>query len=182
MESFRASSVSRLVEEETPVAGADSVELAEVEGRDPQRPGGKRFGSLVHELLARSPLAIEPSDVESLGRSLARMLDATDAEVEGAVAAVSRALEHPLLVQARGASECYRETPLVHRDGEGRLVEGIPDLVFRTDVNAPWTIVDFKTDLRIDMSQDPYRRQVAHYIEALEAATNEEAHGILLYV
>ena len=191
-ESFRASSVSRLVEEEAAVSGADSVELAEVEGRDPQRPGGKRFGSLVHELLARSPLAIEPSDVEpdtiepsdveSLGRSLARMLDATDAEVDAAVAAVTRALEHPLLVQARGAPECFRETPLVHRDSEGRLVEGIPDLVFRTDTNAPWTIVDFKTDLRIDMSQDPYRRQVAHYIEALEAATHEKAQGILLYV
>ena len=132
-------------------------------------------------MVGKGLLLEEPEEQHPLAWQ--RIIDQKDgSEVDAAVTAVTRALEHPLLLQARGAPECFRETPLVHRDAEGRLVEGIPDLVFRTDANAPWTIVDFKTDLRIDMSQDPYRRQVAHYIEALEAATHEKAQGILLYV
>ncbi len=184
--SLHATSVSRLIEGETvPALGADSIEVAEVTARDPQRPGGKRFGSLVHELLARSPWTVggvHADDVEPLSRSLARMLDATGAEREAAVATVVRALEHPILEQAKAAPECCRETPIIHRNAEGHLIEGIPDLVYRSSPDAPWTIVDFKTDLRIDMSAEPYRRQVAHYVEALEAATGDKAKGILLYV
>jgi ATP-dependent exoDNAse (exonuclease V) beta subunit len=185
-ESFHATSVSRLVEEEADAPrGTDTIEVAEVTGRDPQRPGGKRFGSLVHELLARSPWkvgAVVSEDVEPLSRSLARMLDATEAERDAAVASVLAALAHPILMTAKSARECYRETPLIHRDAEGRLIEGIPDLVFRESPDEPWTVVDFKTDLRIDMSAEPYRRQVAHYLEALESATRAKAKGLLLYV
>lgn len=186
IESLHATSVSRLVDEELVAPeGADAVDVSEVPGRDPQRPGGKRFGSLVHELLARLPWDIgpvDPDDVAPLAQSLARTLGATEAESEAAVSAVLAALQHSIFVQAIDAPECSRETSLLYRDGAERLVEGIPDLVFRTAPEEPWTIVDFKTDLRIDMSQDPYRRQVAHYVEALQAATGHPAKGILLYV
>jgi ATP-dependent helicase/nuclease subunit A len=185
-ESYHATSVTRLVEQEDVAhEGSDGVELVEVPGRDPQRPGGKRFGSLVHELLARSEwLRDDPEavTVEPLSRSLMRMLDATETERKAAVESVVQALKHPIFAEAKRAPECYRETPLIHRTAEGHLIEGIPDLVFRLSPDEPWTIVDFKTDLRLDMSAEPYRRQVAHYIEALEAATTAKAKGILLYV
>ena len=105
-ESYHATSVSRLVEEEAaPPKGADSVEIAEVTGRDPQRPGGKRFGSLVHELLARSPWKRRETWTWMMSprsaSSLARMLDATEPERDAAVATVIRALSHPILEQAR---------------------------------------------------------------------------------
>jgi len=126
---------------------------------------------------------LEPqADLAALAQSLARVLDATGAERDAAIAAVTQAREHPLLVAAREAAECFRETPFVYRDPDGRLVEGVPDLVFRADSGAAWTLVDFKTDLRLDMSPDAYRRQVALYVRALEDATGSPARGILLYV
>ena len=147
-------------------------------------PRGKRFGSLMHELLARMALAeaSEPSELEPLGRSLARMFGATETETEAAVEAVTRALVHPILAAARDAAECYRETPLLERTADGRLIEGIADLVFRAHPDTSWTIVDFKTDLRVDMSEEAYRQQIALYQRALEAATDSPAKGVLLYV
>ena len=183
--SHRVTSVTRLVDEdEAGVVGASGVEIAEVSGRDPQRPTGKRFGSLMHELLARTALAeaSEPSELEPLGRSLARMFGATETETEAAVEAVTRALVHPILAAARDAAECYRETPLLERTADGRLIEGIADLVFRAHPDTSWTIVDFKTDLRVDMSEEAYRQQIALYQRALEAATDSPAKGVLLYV
>ena len=61
-------------------------------------------------------------------------------------------------------------------------MEGIADLVFRAQPDTSWTVVDFKTDLRVDMSEEAYRRQVALYQRALEAATNSPTKGMLLFV
>jgi len=36
------------------------------------------------------------------------------------------------------------------RNANGRLIEGIPDLVFLDAADSDWTVVDFKTDLRVD--------------------------------
>ena len=56
------------------------MENADVAGRDPQRPGGKRFGSLVHGLMAETALAEDIAELEAIGRAVARVLDATDAD------------------------------------------------------------------------------------------------------
>ena len=56
------------------------------------------------------------------------------------------------------------------------------DLAFRSGPEAPWTVVDFKTDVRTDIRQEEYRRQVALYAEALSQASGAEARGVLLYV
>jgi hypothetical protein len=179
---YRVATVTRLVETEKPaVAGASEVRVAEVEGRDLLRPGGKRFGALVHEILARAALDATPGDVESLAESLGRILANPEEERKAAAAAVSRALRHPLFERARAASLLYRETPLVYREPTGRLVEGVPDLVFR-DPDSDWTLVDFKTDLRLDIAEATHRSQVALYRLALEGATGTRAEGWLLYI
>jgi hypothetical protein len=67
----------------------------------------------------------------------------------------------------------------VYREPSGRLIEGVPDLVFR---DPEWTIVDFKTDLRIDVALDIHRAQVALYRIALEEATGVGTEGWLLYL
>jgi ATP-dependent exoDNAse (exonuclease V) beta subunit len=157
------------------------VRVAEVEGRDLLRPGGKRFGALVHEVLARAPLEATPTDIEALAESLGRILGNSEEERTAAASAVSRGLAHPLLVRARAASVVFRETPLVYREPTGRLVEGVPDLVFR-DEGSEWTLVDFKTDLRLDIAEDAHRSQVALYRLALEEATGIRADGWLLYI
>jgi ATP-dependent exoDNAse (exonuclease V) beta subunit len=164
-------------------AGEDvAVELVE---RVKARPVGKAFGALVHELLASSEFDAGLDHLLSLSRSLGRTFGNTDAEVDAAAEAARRALEHPLLRHAAAAAEnglCYRETPFVYRDSEGILIEGVPDLAFREDPSAPWTVVDFKTDIRPDIGQDVYRQQIIIYLEALRQATGAEAKGVLLYV
>ncbi len=153
--------------------------------RDVERPAGVGFGTLVHEILARCSLAASADDVRNLAETVARMLGSDDEEVEAAARAVDQALEHPLLEKARQAEasgQMYRETPLVHRAEDGALVEGVPDLAFRSDADERWTVVDFKTDLRADIDQDVYRRQVALYVKTLAEATGSPARGVLLYV
>ena len=59
--SHRVATVTRLVEAEKPaIAGAAEVRITEIAGRDLLRPGGKRFGALVHEVLSRAALDAEP--------------------------------------------------------------------------------------------------------------------------
>jgi ATP-dependent exoDNAse (exonuclease V) beta subunit len=179
---YRVETVTRLVETERPVVeGAAQVLIAEVEGRDLLRPGGKRFGALVHEVLARAALDAAPSDTEGLAESLGRILGNSEEERAAAASAVTRALAHPLLQKARAASVVFRETPLVYREPGGRLVEGVPDLVFR-DGDSDWTLVDFKTDLRLDIAEALHRGQVALYGLALQEATGRPAVGWLLYI
>jgi hypothetical protein len=43
-------------------------------------------------------------------------------------------------------------------------------------------VVDFKTDIRVDMGQEEYRKQVTLYMEALRQATGKDVLGVLLYV
>ena len=75
-----------------------------------------------------------------------------------------------------------RESPVVLKREDGSLVEGVIDLAFREQPGAPWTVVDFKTDVRVDIRQEEYQRQVALYAEALRQASGAEAEGVLLYV
>jgi ATP-dependent exoDNAse (exonuclease V) beta subunit len=158
----------------------------EVVERQKGRPTGKGFGSLVHEVLATADLRADLESLRSLAQTLGRILGNTDEEIAAAADATSRALEHPLLQQAASASQtaglCLRESPLVHRQEDGSLIEGVMDLAFRERPDAPWTVVDFKTDVRVDIRQEEYRRQVALYMEALRQASGSEAQGFLLYV
>jgi ATP-dependent helicase/nuclease subunit A len=182
--SFQVASVTRLVELETPeVEGTESIRIAEVADRDFHRPTGKRFGTLVHEVLARASLNAGVDELRGLATSIGRLLDNSAEEIEAAVAAASSALAYPLLERARTASLVYRETPLLYRAPDGRLVEGIPDLVFReSSEQGPWTLVDFKTDLRPDVTGKAHRAQVALYRLALMEAKDTTAEGWILYV
>jgi ATP-dependent exoDNAse (exonuclease V) beta subunit len=172
----------RIVRDELEVEGSDEIEIAEAAGRDLERPTGKRFGALVHELIARTSLDASDDDIGRLAGSVGRILDATEEEVAAAIATVRNALTHPLIQRARAAASLYRETPLIYRTPDARLIEGVPDLVFRDTAESDWTVVDFKTDLRVDMTAPPYRRQVALYRLALHAATGRPAQGWILYL
>ena len=179
----RVETVTGLVERgELELKRASEIDMLEVKDRNLNRPSGKRFGSLVHEILARTPLEASEEDLVTLAANLGRVFGNSSDEIDAAARAVSRALEHSLFESVRRARECHRETPLVHRDTKGVLVEGVPDLVFRENSQACWTVVDFKTDLRADLSQDSYRQQVALYVEAISHATGQPARGSLFYL
>ena len=148
------------------------------------RPGGVRFGALVHALLSDIALT---ADGDSRLRELAdvhgRVLGATPEELEAGREVVAAALQHPIMraaAFAASAARCYRETPVTLRLDDGSIVEGYVDLAFEHD--NQFVVVDFKTDREIEGAVDRYRRQVQIYAAAIAAATGKPARGVLMLV
>jgi ATP-dependent exoDNAse (exonuclease V) beta subunit len=145
------------------------------------RPGGARFGTLVHAALATVALdAMPPEIADSVGLQ-ARILGAPAEEAAAATAVVAAALAHPLMARAREAwraGRCRRETPLAIREPDGSLVEGVLDLAFE-DADG-WTVVDFKTDAEMAGELGRYRRQVGLYASVVARATGKKARGVLM--
>jgi ATP-dependent exoDNAse (exonuclease V) beta subunit len=164
------------------VDAAAEVTLANVAARA-ARPGGRRFGTLVHGVLAALPLDASATEVADMARVQARLLSAPDTEANAAAALATTVLQHDLVGAARRARDagraCHRELPLsVVRDGV--LIDGQADLAF--DDGDEWVVVDFKTDAEIGEAEDAYRRQVALYVSALTNATGRPGRGVLLRV
>jgi ATP-dependent exoDNAse (exonuclease V) beta subunit len=111
-------------------------------------------------------------------------VQATPEEVDAAAQAARHALAHPVLRRAARATAVRRETPVLLRQADGRLAEGIVDLAFReeTQQGARWTVVDWKTDREVGSRRATYERQVGLYAEAIAQATGEPAEGMLLVV
>jgi ATP-dependent exoDNAse (exonuclease V) beta subunit len=144
------------------------------------RPRGKRFGSLVHALLADVPLA-DRSVLDRLAVAHGRLLGATPDEIDAATALVDAALDHPLLRQAAAADargRCLRETPVTWRVSDGSLIEGTVDLAF--EEGSGFVVIDFKTDLPAPDVLEQYRRQVALYATAVQHTTGAAVSGILM--
>jgi ATP-dependent exoDNAse (exonuclease V) beta subunit len=151
-------------------------------GKEPG-PHGKRFGSLVHGVLAAIDLDAERDGVERVAALQGRLLGATEDEVAAAVHTVVRALAHPLLRRASVAARagrCRRETPVAVQLDEV-LVEGVVDVAFLEE-DTGWTVVDFKTDVELEGRLEEYRLQVGLYVEAVAQATGRQARGVLLRV
>jgi ATP-dependent exoDNAse (exonuclease V) beta subunit len=145
------------------------------------RPHGKRFGILVHAMLASVPLDGDAATIADASRIQARILGAPDDEAAAARDVVAAALAHPLLVRARAAERVERETALMTRSEDGSILEGVVDLAF-LEKGAGWTVVDFKTDVEIAARKDDYVRQIDAYARAIAAATGQPAKGALLAV
>jgi ATP-dependent exoDNAse (exonuclease V) beta subunit len=145
--------------------------------------GGRRFGVLVHAVLAHVPLSAATDVIEQVADVQGRVFGADPAEIEAATMAVARVLASPLLVSARHAHDrgrCRRETPVTLTTRAGVLVEGIVDLAFEDE--RGWTVVDFKTDQELSVALDRYKRQVGVYVEAIRRATARDVHGVLMRV
>jgi ATP-dependent helicase/nuclease subunit A len=152
------------------------------------RPSGKRFGTLVHAVLATLPLTATPSEVTELATLHAKLFAATDEERGAAASIATRLLQHPRIAEARAAEAAgkrvWREVPVSLRldndETVPQLVDGQVDLAYET--GDGWVIVDFKTDIEIASAQDAYKQQVAFYVEAVQRATGQKATGVLLRV
>jgi ATP-dependent exoDNAse (exonuclease V) beta subunit len=163
-------------------APADDVVVIELP-RDPDRPSGKRFGSLVHAVLATVPFESDGPGIDEIATLHGRILGATEEEVTSAAAATKAAIRHPVFERARAAfarGECLREVPVAQRDDDDTLIEGVVDLAFVEDDH--WTVVDFKTDQELDEALDVYRRQVVLYAEMVGAATGQPVSPLLMRV
>jgi ATP-dependent helicase/nuclease subunit A len=159
---------------------ADRVVIVDARGRE--RPGGTRFGELVHAMLAVAPLDADAMVIGALAEVHGRILSATADEVAAAIDTTARVLAHELLRRAKIADalgDCRRETPITCTLSDGTMVEGIVDLAF--EEASGWTVVDYKTDRELAaVGEDRYRRQVALYASAIAQATAQPASGVLV--
>jgi ATP-dependent helicase/nuclease subunit A len=172
---------------ETVSGKADQIAIEDA-GFGVLRPSGKRFGTLVHAVLATLPLSATKGEVEELAALHAKLFAAPDDERDAAAGIAVKLLAHPRFESARAAEQAgrrvWREAPVSLRlddeDGISRLVDGQVDLAYESDDG--WVIVDFKTDIEIASAQDAYKQQVALYVEAVKRATGRPATGVLLRV
>jgi ATP-dependent exoDNAse (exonuclease V) beta subunit len=172
-------------------AGADltepalaRIQLEKIARADAERPSGRRFGALVHAVLAAVDLDASANEIGAVAQANARLIDATPEETDAAVTTVRNVLKHPLIQRAATGQALRRETPIQHYREDGTLIEGVVDLAFQEntpDFNG-WTIVDFKTDREIEKAENQYRAQVAAYVEGISVATASPARGFLLVV
>ena len=170
---------ARSIEQAASGEPARPIALEAVAGRDSGRPGGRRFGTLVHAVLAGIDLRAKPDAIARAAAAQGRIAGAPAEEVLAAARAVEAALRHPLLEAAAAAVECRREEALVHRLADGTLLEGAVDLAFRDE--RGWTVVDFKTDAQPGKKAE-YSAQLVLYCAAIEAATGLPARAALLAV
>jgi ATP-dependent exoDNAse (exonuclease V) beta subunit len=164
-----------------------SVAVEEIKVDRGARPAGRRFGLLVHAVLAAVEFDAKRKSIHSLAEARGRLLGATHEEIDSAVTTAQAALSHPLMRRAATAARVgglRREAPVLLRLPDGTLAEGVVDLAFRelTSDGPVWTVVDFKTDREISNRQTEYERQVGLYTSAIRKASGEPADGWLLVV
>lgn len=169
------------VSAKTPAPTAVSVEATDATRESRGRPHGKRFGILVHAVLATVALDADDGAIADAARIQGRLAGASEEEVTAARDVVRSALGHPLLARARAAQRVEREIAVMLREDDGTIIEGVADLAFYEE-GSGWTVVDFKTDLDFGDRRDAYARQVAVYARAIAAATGAPAKGALLSV
>jgi ATP-dependent exoDNAse (exonuclease V) beta subunit len=163
------------------------VQVEVIERGDFERPSGRRFGALVHALLASIDLNAGADAIQASAAINGRLVGANEEEIKAAILTVCAALRHPILQRAAASArkgELRRETPVLLALDDGSLVEGVVDLAFREDTPEfiGWTVLDFKTDREFATSSDCYTAQVSFYSEAIRAATGLPSRGILLVV
>ena len=150
------------------------------------RPGGARFGTLVHQLLATAPLDADGAALASLSVALGSLIGATAPEVDAAARAAGAALGASLVERARAAAArgaLRREVPVVMYVDDQTIVDGVVDLAFEED--GAWIVVDYKTDDPALISTENlaiYERQVDLYRQAIVAATGAPARAVLFFV
>jgi ATP-dependent exoDNAse (exonuclease V) beta subunit len=169
------------------LAASAQIEIERVP-RAATRPRGKRFGTLVHAILAQVALAASSDAVRITARFFGRIFNAPEDEVAAAAATVVAALAAPLMRRAAAATMLQREAPLMATLATSAkpstMVEGVADLAFfeQRDGVARWIVVDFKTDFDLDSSLAEYRGQLALYMRAISDATALPVAGYLLLI
>jgi ATP-dependent helicase/nuclease subunit A len=150
----------------------------------PGRPGGRRFGTLMHAVLR--DVAFDASSektrdtISQLVALHARSIGAPAEEIDAARVAVEALLAHPLIARFHGAQRVHREYPVTLPLTSNAVLDGVIDLAFVED--GMWTIVDFKTDADTQERRGRYELQLRWYGYALEKLTGMRARAILFEV
>jgi ATP-dependent exoDNAse (exonuclease V) beta subunit len=155
------------------VEEADAIPVETVTLAAPQgRPGGKKFGLVVHDILERAASADEIDALAAIW-SRRRLLDDAGRDAAAAAARVAFAYATASL---SAAARCDRELPVMVRLDDGRMVDGRID--FAWSDGRSWTVVDYKTDRR----QERDIAQLQIYGLALQRATGLPVRGLVLEI
>ena len=164
----------------------ESVRLESTDAPRAGRPHGKRFGVLVHAVLATVDLAANAETVTEVARTQGRLVDASAEEIAAASFAAARALEHPLLAETSAAKEqCRRECPILGscRRWLNRRRGARFGISRDRQARARWVVVDFKTDVELSARRADYERQVGDLLrKPWSHETGDLAEGYLLSV
>ena len=158
---------------------ATAIQIVKLD-KPADRPGGPRFGTLVHGMLRDVALDASRGDIHALAKMHARLIDAPDSEIQAAVDATSNALGHPFMRRVQAADRAHRELPVTLAVEDGRILEGVIDLAFLE--GDTWNVVDFKTDADLTPRLEHYRFQLGWYIHAMTRITGLAAKGYLLAI
>jgi ATP-dependent exoDNAse (exonuclease V) beta subunit len=177
IEQGRQKSVEIVIPSEGSAPGTElPVEMLAI-AKQPGRPSGRRFGTLVHALLRDADLNAGAEEIQKSAESQGRTLGAPASERAAASRAVTAVLSHSLLQSARGADRCLRESPVTLPLPDGKILEGTVDLAFLE--NGTWTVVDFKTDVNVAAHRTHYVRQLQWYAAAFAEITKASTRAIL---
>ncbi len=145
--------------------------------------GGKRFGTLVHGVLAYVALDADKSVVEAFAQSLGGLCDATPEEIEEAAFVVQRVLTSEVFDRARKAVRVHRELPVTYVEADGTIIDGIIDLALELENSV--AVYDFKTDDENKLTsehRERYEAQVTLYANALARQFQKPITRALLFV
>lgn len=162
---------------ETDPPQPSQVEIVRIPSAGP-RPGGRRFGLLLHAVMRDIAWTSSPSEIEAVAQVHGRMLGASEEECAAAVERAGAAIAGEWPRRAGQAERVHRELPLTVPAGEGRVLEGILDVAFLEP--SGWIILDFKTDRDVEAAKDRYVRQLSWYAWGLARATGTPARAVLL--
>ena len=90
------------------------IQIERILRADNERPSGRRFGALVHAVLATVDLDASLDKIGTVAHANARLIDATAGEVDATVTTVRSVLKHPIMQRAARAQALRRETPVQH--------------------------------------------------------------------
>jgi len=184
-EASKASESEGKVEIQYATRSRPYVHAERVERGDIARPGGRRFGALVHAVLASIDLDASADAVHASATINGRIVSATEEEVQAAIVTVGTALGHPILRRAVASAE---KGGLRRRDAGPAYIGRWQPCRRRGRPGLPRGYTRF---CRLDggglqdrrefaVSFARYIAQVRVYSEAVGAATGSPARGIVL--
>jgi ATP-dependent exoDNAse (exonuclease V) beta subunit len=172
--------IGRITEMDSLPAGVSAdVEIVGIDAfietkASPKR--GRKYGDLVHSLLASAEYPPDHAKVEALAavHELGSRMSPIDRHA--IVNVVTGTLAHPLLLAAFSAQRVHREYPVTY-EADGELYEGVIDLIWFA--GERWTVLDYKTG---PGDEPRYRRQIAIYGEAIRKTTHQPVRLLILEI
>jgi ATP-dependent exoDNAse (exonuclease V) beta subunit len=143
---------------------------------------GREFGRLVHQLLEWVAFGEgAPDRVRTMAEAIAPAFGLAPEAARRAGEHAARALALPVIERARRAERVWRELPLAFTD-EGRLIEGIVDLVFEEEGHL--VVLDYKSDSIHDdqalARADEHKEQLRLYGRGLVQALGQPVRERLI--